>query len=360
MDLSSTSVKHKNEYYTEHIRFPKVSLVIWLIDDYTKRRPLGNVKVTINGLYLFNWGEIPGEDSNRLIEFLKRNLGIDWVQPNNITKDGTTISISDGVNSLSLELDEEIMKVTLRIKNSTVDEFAAKKENGKLKVYKERNIHPIKNLSGYYIFHYLPGGSYSVSIGSDFYLDYGMTVDTSRINNSDILLKFKQNGPPSNAISITLADVSNLIVGDFVEFRNPAGKIEQRSINGIDTDEKTISWKDKLKNDYSMEDSSIVLMKYLPVEITLKPRPSYPFPKNATLVRGYVSDEIPVENAIVKVIGEDIITATDENGEFVLYVNDITIETKITINIEKEKDISVPDRKLIVGGTLYLGRIEFP
>lgn len=359
MDLNSILVTSKTVYYTEHARFSRVSLVIWVIDDYTKRKPLGPLKLIINGLYLFSWEEVPGKDSSKLIELLEKNFGIDWVQPDNITKDNLTINISEGENNLSLKLDKERKKVALQIKNYEVDEFIVK-ENDKLGIYKELKICPVKNLSGYYVFSDLPGRIYSVSIESDYYISDEKIVDASRLNNPEVLIKFETIGPSRKETSVKLTDVSRLMIGDVVEFRNPAGKIEHKSISSIDTASRTISWKDKLKNDYSIEDSTISLLKYLPVEISLKPGPSYPFPDNATLVRGYVSNEVPVDKAAVKVIDEDITTVTNENGEFVLYFNDITLEKKISINIEKGISVSVPEKKLMINGTRYLGRIDFP
>lgn len=54
-------------------------------------------------------------------------------------------------------------------------------------------------------------------------------------------------------------------------------------------------------------------------EIVLKPKPSYPFPDNATLLRGLVTDNGPLINAVLRVVGMQMETITDENGEFVLY-----------------------------------------
>ena len=35
---------------------------------------------------LFNWNEIPGNDNRRLIEFLRKNFGIEWVKTAKIEK----------------------------------------------------------------------------------------------------------------------------------------------------------------------------------------------------------------------------------------------------------------------------------
>jgi hypothetical protein len=94
--------------------------------------------------------------------------------------------------------------------------------------------------------------------------------------------------------------------------------------------------------------------------IILKPKPSYPFPDNATLVRGYASNTLPVMDALVQVVSEKLITITDRNGEFVLYFRGINARM-ITIDIAKGTVISsVPNVNLMIGGTISLGRISFP
>lgn len=63
-----------------------------------------------------------------------------------------------------------------------------------------------------------------------------------------------------------------------------------------------------------------------PVIIILKPKPSYPFPPGATLIRGVVYDsaEKAVPGAKVRVKGRDVESKTTEHGEFVLYFGPLT------------------------------------
>ncbi|MBE9594102.1 MAG: hypothetical protein IMF19_11575, partial [Proteobacteria bacterium] len=58
----------------------------------------------------------------------------------------------------------------------------------------------------------------------------------------------------------------------------------------------------------------------------LKPKPSYPFPPGATLIRGMVYDSAgkAVSDAKVKVRGKDVENKTTEEGEFVLYFGPLT------------------------------------
>jgi hypothetical protein len=69
-------------------------------------------------------------------------------------------------------------------------------------------------------------------------------------------LSFETSGPkPPLATAIALRNVSDLRIGDFIEFRNPAGEIEKRIISNIEN--KTISWKEELAMDFSAEGSTI-------------------------------------------------------------------------------------------------------
>lgn len=85
--------------------------------------------------YLFNWDEIPGNDSIRFIDFLKKNYGIDWLKTAKIEKidENNTIRASIEGNYLSLSLNNEKNKVNLRIDDGRTDEFIVER-NGTLNV----------------------------------------------------------------------------------------------------------------------------------------------------------------------------------------------------------------------------------
>jgi len=89
--------------------------------------------------YFFSWNEIPGNDDERIIEYLKDELKIEWVKTENIGKidDGKTIIVSNKEKSISLKLNDEKTKVNLKIDDDRVDEFTVKIENGKLNIYHE-------------------------------------------------------------------------------------------------------------------------------------------------------------------------------------------------------------------------------
>jgi hypothetical protein len=100
---------------------------------------LKNVKVnptSINRVYLFSWDNIPGDDNEKLKEFLK-HYDIGWVETANIEKidDDKTIRLYFGNNFLSLRLNDEKTKINLKIDDGRTDEFIARLENGKLNIY---------------------------------------------------------------------------------------------------------------------------------------------------------------------------------------------------------------------------------
>jgi hypothetical protein len=84
-------------------------------------------------------------------------------------------------------------------------------------------------------------------------------------------------------------------------------------------------------------------------EIVLKPKPAYPFPNGATLVRGMVLDqtENPIPNATVEVKEKNLKTLTSEKGEYVIYfpalkANDIIKEKeKRFVKTQNGKSIRV-------------------
>ncbi len=83
--------------------------------------------------YLFSWDEVPGNDSGRLIEFLKQEFGICWVETAKIKKIDGDRTIK--VPTLSLRLDDEKTKVNLKTDDGRSVELTAKSENGKLNIY---------------------------------------------------------------------------------------------------------------------------------------------------------------------------------------------------------------------------------
>jgi hypothetical protein len=73
------------------------------------------------------------------------------------------------------------------------------------------------------------------------------------------------------------------------------------------------------------------------VNITLNPKPSYPFPPGATLIRGKVYDSAgeAVSGAKVRVRGKDVENKTTKEGEFVLYFRPLTEDEIIRVDSKK-------------------------
>ena len=97
--------------------------------------------------YLFSWDDIPAIDSEceRLLKYLSDKFDIYWAKPGDICKSNElTISISKGVNSVEITLDdvkEKATKATLKISgdDKTCD-LKVKRENGNLNVYGTRKL----------------------------------------------------------------------------------------------------------------------------------------------------------------------------------------------------------------------------
>ncbi|MBE9594775.1 MAG: carboxypeptidase regulatory-like domain-containing protein, partial [Proteobacteria bacterium] len=90
-----------------------------------------------------------------------------------------------------------------------------------------------------------------------------------------------------------------------------------------------------LEYDYG-EDARIRLPvpENLILRMMLKPKPSYPFPPGATLIRGKVYDSAgeAVSGAKVRVRGKDVENKTTEKGEFVLYFGPLTEDEIIRVD----------------------------
>jgi hypothetical protein len=88
--------------------------------------------------YLFSWNDVPGSDSERLIDYLVKTLEIDWAKDAEIKKseDGKAITITKESNSLELKLNEREDRVILKTNSVKTYGYIVKKENGRLNLYK--------------------------------------------------------------------------------------------------------------------------------------------------------------------------------------------------------------------------------
>jgi len=109
---------------------------------------------------LFSWGNIPGNDSERLLKYLKDDQSIDWTERAKIckSKDGRTIRIYEDAwsgwslladvnadntihifneeNSVEIIIDEHERGAILKISDDITHHLKVKKEYGKVNVYK--------------------------------------------------------------------------------------------------------------------------------------------------------------------------------------------------------------------------------
>jgi putative ATP-dependent endonuclease of OLD family len=99
------------------------------------------IKISLERRYLFSWNEIPGSDSERLIEFLKQNFDINWVKKEHIKKsvDLKTIKVSTDKKFICIRLNDDEKIASLEIDDGRTDEFITETENGKLNIYGRRN-----------------------------------------------------------------------------------------------------------------------------------------------------------------------------------------------------------------------------
>ncbi|OQX22203.1 MAG: CRISPR-associated endonuclease Cas3'' [Candidatus Altiarchaeales archaeon A3] len=90
----------------------------------------------ING-YLFIWDDIPGSDSERLIDYLMNDLKISWTKNAEIKKNDTcnTITVTKDENSLEIKLNDKEDEVILKISSREIHKYLSKKENGKISIY---------------------------------------------------------------------------------------------------------------------------------------------------------------------------------------------------------------------------------
>jgi len=86
---------------------------------------------------LFSWDNVPGNDSDKVLEYLMNERDIGWVKSAEIFKsnDSKTIHILKDDNSVEIMIDKNEKKVTLKISDGRIYDLEFKKENDKLKIY---------------------------------------------------------------------------------------------------------------------------------------------------------------------------------------------------------------------------------
>ena len=123
--------------------------------DDAKRKPISKfalikedyykIDVFVEDEYLFDWRDVPGNDSDRFIISLMDDFDISWAENAEICKsdDGTTIRIFKDENSAEIMIDEKNEQATLKISDGKTNNLKVKKENGKLGIYRDNKAREI-------------------------------------------------------------------------------------------------------------------------------------------------------------------------------------------------------------------------
>jgi hypothetical protein len=101
----------------------------------------------------------------------------------------------------------------------------------------------------------------------------------------------------------------------------------------------------------------------LVVKLILKPKPSYPFPMGASLLRGRVVDgsSRPLANVSIKVLERTESTLTTAEGAFALYFKNIgpdTLPVKLRIKRERQRNKDV-EARVTKAKVISLDKIEY-
>jgi len=108
-------------------------------------------------MYFFSWEKIPGNDNERLKDFLMHNFKIEWVKSAKIekTNNGKTIILTGATNFLSLTLNDKQTLVNLKIDDDRNDKFIAKTEKDGLNIYVPEKITDLGSGIEYILKYYL-------------------------------------------------------------------------------------------------------------------------------------------------------------------------------------------------------------
>ncbi len=95
------------------------------------------IEVINEKVCLFCWNNAPGKGREQLLRFLKDGLNIEWVKNAKIKKtaDNKQIIVTNGKNSLTINLNEAENKVSIKTVNGETYEYISKNEDGKLNIY---------------------------------------------------------------------------------------------------------------------------------------------------------------------------------------------------------------------------------
>jgi hypothetical protein len=141
--------------------------------------------------YLFSWDNVPGNESQRLINYLKNDLNISWVDNAQIVKtnNNETIRVFTSGNSLELTLDNNQNMILTTIDSVPFYLSKIKKENGKIYVYRLEEYKSVYNITEKYYAVYNLSITNNGSKNIDFKLNELNVRDGNHIFNSTIELE---------------------------------------------------------------------------------------------------------------------------------------------------------------------------
>ncbi len=89
--------------------------------------------------HLFNWDDVPGNDSESLLIFLRDCLDIKWAERAKILKsaDGKTVHVIENENSAEITIDEGTEKATLQISDGRTHDLKVIRRDGKIDLHFE-------------------------------------------------------------------------------------------------------------------------------------------------------------------------------------------------------------------------------
>ena len=103
--------------------------------------------------FIFCWDYVPGKHRARLLKYLSDELKVGWAKKPRIiirkSKDNKTISVQKKKNVITLSINQKEMKVFMELGSGSIFEYHIKNENGKSKIYENREEAFIKWYSAF-------------------------------------------------------------------------------------------------------------------------------------------------------------------------------------------------------------------
>ncbi len=156
-------------------------------------------------VYLFTWGDIPGKDSKKLIEYLERNYFLmDWLKTAKIEKidNDRTIRVFNETESILLKLNDEKNKIDLRTGIYAPHELSAKTDNNKLRVYDKQSYFERGN-GRLVAYSNLTVKTWNASVEGDYFITATVKYRGWDVGKGVLSFKIDKGGKKSGGKSVT-------------------------------------------------------------------------------------------------------------------------------------------------------------